>query len=402
MPWTKLFATILVLLGSKLMAEEQAWKMAQPGDPFYSDKAATAIMKEGDTYLALYRMFGQSRWSATYAIREEEAASSIDSILFLPENLQLRHVPEESAGELLISRSNNGYTLYAMNLPETFLTMMMQAGAWVFKLPDDITVYELTNTAYAIESIRSAKPPVQEPAVSNPATAAYEACAAEAGHPWDQDYTGPTVTYQEINAEDAIEACRHAATLLPDNPTVKYMLARAMDKADDPYCQDLLSELAQEGYAQAQSHLGVLLLKGTHGTKNWDAARYWFEKAALQGNLPGEYWFGIMAYNSSNKVHEQEGVQIVRMVAHRGYPRAMWKYGDMLELGYAPSDSPMKEARSYYEQAASHDFPKGLYALSRFQREGLGGPVEAQAGRRNLERAALLGNSDARKELGLE
>lgn len=135
-----------------------------------------------------------------------------------------------------------------------------------------------------------------------------------------------------------------------------------------------LHTLAENGHAPAQLRLGLLYRLGLGVPRNLRLAVYWFEKAARQDNVGGQYWL-------AESYRRGEGVPISPELAFQGFHR-------LAERGYAPAQYQVALAYAA-GRGVAHEDPSAVHWL---QRAALGGHVEAA---RRLAQAYRVG------ELGL-
>lgn len=123
-----------------------------------------------------------------------------------------------------------------------------------------------------------------------PSPEAVAACDRLAAHPDDSSKPKGVagVSDDDMRAGEAVAQCEDALELAPDNPRVRYQLARAylmFDKVDEGIT--LLTEAAEEGHAAATSSLGDLALYGLlDGEPDPETAKALFLKAAAGGFKP--------------------------------------------------------------------------------------------------------------------
>lgn len=92
------------------------------------------------------------------------------------------------------------------------------------------------------------------------------ACDQLAGNRYDPDWPGqfPGASFGDLraNASQAIAACERATASLPNEPRMKYQLARAYQAANqNDRAFSLLTELSRNGYAAAYDNLGSLYMR---------------------------------------------------------------------------------------------------------------------------------------------
>lgn len=141
-----------------------------------------------------------------------------------------------------------------------------------------------------------AKPPEPLPpppmAKKVPSPDSIAACDRLAAHPDDPTKPRgvPGVGDDDMHAGDAVQQCEDALELAPDNPRIRYQLARAylmFDKVDEGIT--LMTEAAEEGHAAAMSSLGDIALYGLLGDEpDPETAKALYLKAAAAGFKPAD------------------------------------------------------------------------------------------------------------------
>jgi TPR repeat protein len=132
--------------------------------------------------------------------------------------------------------------------------------------------------------------------------------------------------------------------------------------------QEALS-LAEQGNADAQNALGMLLYKGEETTKNTNEALKWFHLAANQGNIDAQVTLGLMYY-----------------------------YGEQL---FENVSQNFIEAAKWFELAAKKGDADAQYLLGTIYVEGKGIPKDYAKALELYRLAAEQGSDEAQKELGM-
>ncbi|MCM1130748.1 MAG: sel1 repeat family protein [Roseburia sp.] len=124
-----------------------------------------------------------------------------------------------------------------------------------------------------------------------------------------------------------------------------------------------LEKAAMNGVAEAQYHLGVLYDNGWGCSQDYDMARYWYEKSAAQNDSAAQYNLGYMYY-----------------------------HGNGVEKNYLI-------AASWYEKAANqgHASAQNNLALMYFKGEGV--PMDVNKAKMWCTRAANQGHAKAKVAL---
>jgi len=102
-----------------------------------------------------------------------------------------------------------------------------------------------------------------------------------------------------------------------------------------------LASLAENGHAPSQFRLGMLYRLGLGVPRNPQRAVYWFDKAARQDDVGGQYWL-------AESFRRGEGVPVSHELAFEWFHR-------LAERGYAPAQ---------YQPAESADAAAGAATAS--------------------------------------
>jgi len=134
-------------------------------------------------------------------------------------------------------------------------------------------------------------------------------------------------------------------------------------------------------------------LEGMSVTKNIDAARDLYLKAAERGSVTGAYQYAWILANVE-PINYREAMTWYLKAAAQNYPKAKNNIGYMYEHGLGVrKDYPT--AAQWYEQAANAGERRGLYHLGLLYEQGLG--VEKSLGKATtlMRASATAGNRDA-------
>jgi TPR repeat protein len=125
-------------------------------------------------------------------------------------------------------------------------------------------------------------------------------CDRLAGDPFDPHKGAPGVSFDNLDAEKAVPACRAAVEATPEEPRFSYQLGRTLlraDKRDDGAA--LVRAAAEKSYPAAQDALGDLFKYGVGVAKDDAQALLLYRQAAENGYAPAFsaegslYWEGI-------------------------------------------------------------------------------------------------------------
>ena len=175
------------------------------------------------------------------------------------------------------------------------------------------------------------------------------------------------------------------ATLQPQNPALRP-----------------LRQQAEAGNADAQFNLGIAWINGSAGTVNYDQARYWWEKAAAQGQRIAQYNLGVL-YDEGRGVSQDYhlAAQWYRKAAQQGFISAQYNLGNLYRDGKGvPQNAYI--ARDWQEKAAAQGDRDAMYALGSLYQQGalgISGNGQHALAFYWLEQAAMRGHPQAQAEL---
>ena len=181
-------------------------------------------------------------------------------------------------------------------------------------------------------------------------------CDRLAGHPEDNTSVyGLGVPWDDLDPIRAIPACEVAVREFPDVQRLKFQHARALNKAGEfESATRIYQELAQQGYAQAQTNLGSKYRDGEGVQQDYVEAAKLYRLAADQGNVGAQYYLGDMYYYEGQGVSQDygEAARWYRLAADLGEDNAQYSLGYMYEKGEGVSKNDV-EAAKWYHLAAS-------------------------------------------------
>ena len=104
-------------------------------------------------------------------------------------------------------------------------------------------------------------------------------CDKLAADPEDEHKAADGVSWENLVATAAIEACENAVRKFPETDRFQYQLALALAKSEQyEAALALLNPIADEGYRTAQITMGTMYLKGAGVPKDSGIAAEWFLK----------------------------------------------------------------------------------------------------------------------------
>lgn len=149
---------------------------------------------------------------------------------------------------------------------------------------------------------------------------------------------------------------------------------------------EILSVLADNGYAPAQFRLGVMYVVGLGMENNPKQAAYWFEKAAQQQDLASQYSLARL-YLAGVGVPKSEALALrwFEQVAERDYAPAQFEAAQLYEKGQGVEKNDAK-AEQWFRRAAENQYRQAQLRLAAAYQQGtLGLPQDAELARYWLE-----------------
>ncbi|QWF72415.1 SEL1-like repeat protein [Methylomonas paludis] len=206
--------------------------------------------------------------------------------------------------------------------------------------------------------------------------AGQNACDALAAEPFDTDNPNfRKIKYQEIEAKQAIPACRQAVA--EDSHTIRYQFQLALAlKQDNQYDEALqLADQACEKSYAAACRLAAQLVGAAQGTPaNPSRALELFKRAATLGNLAAAnelaqlFWDGLNLPDDhlTIPVDRPAALQLWDNAANKGIPQALAALAQRYELGEElPKD--LEKALYYHALSAKQFEFYGLNDLAKFE-----------------------------------
>jgi uncharacterized protein len=132
-----------------------------------------------------------------------------------------------------------------------------------------------------------------------------------------------------------------------------------------------LGELANEGHAEAQYHMGMLHNNGLEGIeKSPEKAFEWFQKSAAGSDVLGAYKVGCYYAGQfgSIKTDQAKTLDYKLIAAKAGYALAQFDVGNI-----AAQSGDFKQALSWWKQAADQGYGPAARNVSMSYKEGKGG-----------------------------
>jgi TPR repeat protein len=186
-----------------------------------------------------------------------------------------------------------------------------------------------------------------------------------------------------VNAQETADTLRDAAT------------------KGDKVALRRLTDLAEEGDAVAQYHLGMVYTKGEGVSKNDVLAVAWFRQAAEQGNFRAQYNLGV-AYLNGEGASKSAALALTwfRKAAEQGYAHAQFGLGMMYDQGEGVTKDTTL-ALAWFRKAAEQGFAQAQNSLGWAYLSGIGVHKDLFQAVIWFRRAAEQGLATAQVNLGL-
>lgn len=222
------------------------------------------------------------------------------------------------------------------------------------------------------------------------------ACDKWVSDPLDPSRLAPGVAWGLVNTRYAIRDCSIALSKDPDNPRLFFLLARALDIAEDfDNAIRFYEQASAKGYGVASRNLGYMY-RNARGVRADDsvAARYYFRAAEL----------GVVdARKALAKLYEEgwgveqsypEMMRWLELSAEDNYPNSLDHLGNLYRTGtYVEKDEA--KALEYYKRGAAMGYGNAISNLARMYRDGLGVAVGRQRAMELYQLAVDGGNAFA-------
>jgi TPR repeat protein len=217
------------------------------------------------------------------------------------------------------------------------------------------------------------------------ASSAVRECDRLAAHPDDPGRMMAGVPWEKLDGQRAVAACSVATDRRPKSARLQFEFGRSLNKIAQ--YQDAMSwyrKAAEQGYAAAQTNLGLMYSNGQGAARNPEMARQWIAQAAAQSYPPALNAMGVI-YMSGIGVGKDDGQALAWFLraSTTGYAPAKKNLGLLYELGRGV-DRDLYEAARLYGEAAQHghEEAQGRLAHVAFRiglelERGLPGPTPA-------------------------
>ena len=211
------------------------------------------------------------------------------------------------------------------------------------------------------------------------------------------------VNSNQIDAAQAVPACRAAIAVSPNDPRLAFQLARALDRAGgaDAEAFELYRRAAEAGHPAAMNNLGSSYGNGKGTPKDAAEAARWYRKAADAGVAIAMGNLGVIYENGTGVPKDAaEAVHWYEMAADAGDARGMTSLGVIYENGIGVSKD-FAEAVRWYRKAADAGDARGMTNLGVLLENGAGAPKDEAEAVQWYRKAADAGYAAGMTNLGL-
>jgi hypothetical protein len=137
---------------------------------------------------------------------------------------------------------------------------------------------------------------------------------------------------------------------------------------DDKQASDWFSKAAEQGHREAQTKLGFMYATGKGVAQNYSLANFWCYQAAKQGDATAQYNLGLM-YEKGQGVAQDNNLAVswYSKAAVQGHAHAQYNLGVMYANG-AGVVKDNKQAAALYRKAAAQGLAEAIVALKQLDR----------------------------------
>jgi TPR repeat protein len=224
-------------------------------------------------------------------------------------------------------------------------------------------------------------------------------CDRIAADPADPDKPADVPGVTTIAKSDIATAIKFCKTASASSRRALYQLGRAY-AANKQIAEAFTAyrKAADKGSTSAMVELGVALGTGNGVTKDPDAARKLFERAAQAGNPRGVSNLAAVSGGSGASANPAQARAQLAKAAEANVAEAQFQLGMMLAEGEGGAKDETG-ARALFEKAAAQNHPEALVWAGSFAQRGVGGPADTTRAKVYFTKAAALGNEEAKAAL---
>jgi uncharacterized protein len=212
---------------------------------------------------------------------------------------------------------------------------------------------------------------------------------------------GQNAASQRLEPSQAEAACRSDLKGDPTNPTVMFLLGRALSLGNKPReAIRFYFEAADRGHTGAMNDLGGVFEYGLGAPKNVATALVWYERAAELGHAGAMVHLGRLSESGIGVSQDfANAKRWYERAAARGQAAAMNLLADLLRYGRGEAAN-LPAAASWYLKAAQLGLASAMNSLGELSEAGTGVPQNDRTARTWYQKAADLGHADAMGNIG--
>jgi TPR repeat protein len=248
-------------------------------------------------------------------------------------------------------------------------------------------------------------PEPELPTNVDPAVAAVASCDRYAAYEYDLDRPESVAAVADAeldrNTRAALDACRRAADLNPDDRRMQFQFARAAVHAGrDEEAFQAATRAAELGSAQGMAMVGLSYQFGTGVAQSYVYAADWYRRAADAGSSEGMLQLGYLYDQGLGVAFDlDESGRWFDRAAEAGNAEAIAAIAYRYQQGRGVDADPV-EARYWYQRAALRGDAYAMEALAGMYERGEGGVADLPEALLWHQRAADLGLGIAMASLG--
>ena len=205
------------------------------------------------------------------------------------------------------------------------------------------------------------------PVVSGLSQSKETACDRLASDPNDVNKVGPGITFDKIDANDAIAACQQDLRVNPNTARFKFQLARALHKAKRyEEAARLYKSLASSGYAKAAENLAHLYEHGLGVPTDFLVAYVGYRLAVQAG-----YDYALIELGDLSRRIASEKIESDDFTNKHIEAEFLRDHRDIIKPVVIIRDEQdiLAEAAHWYEQAIKKGVPSGILRLAKLHLE---------------------------------
>ncbi len=182
----------------------------------------------------------------------------------------------------------------------------------------------------------------------------------------------------------------------------KYRMGQEYESKEDfEKAAECYQAAAEQGYASAQTSLGILYMSGQGVSRDYGKALEWFGKADEQGDAFAKYHLGILYYKGNGTGQDYaKAAEYFQEAANQGDVDAQYHLGMLYKTGQGVEKDD-SAAIGWFAKAAKQGHVAAQYNLGVLYYKGMGVAKDDVRAAGCFEAAAKQGEPEASNHLGL-